>query len=170
MFSNMLKQLKNIHKYSVSDLMVLLKENGIICTYTIKSDYEGIRKYFNKCITYMYNNVAIHDTKKSGGYIDYINYHYIKYIYNNFSKKEYLDCFSNMRLSISNGLYLPEDEPKCNLFWILKVIHGLSPKLKKNFVNTLPIQVINYILRKKISGLTLLAKTRKKVIENEEKT
>jgi hypothetical protein len=169
MFCNELKQLKNIHKYPVDELIELLKEKGIINSYICEHDHTNIRKYFNKCVDYVYSNTIIRNDKKREIYINYINYHYIKYIYNNFSKEEQLSCFLGMTLSKSYGLHLPEDEPKRNLFWMLKLIHGSSPKTKTNFVNGLPLQIINYILKRKVKGFITLAKTRKKFIKNTEK-
>lgn len=167
---NRIKQLENIHKYSVDELIKVLKKKDIVDMYTRSSSHTNIRSYFNQCINYMYDNVIIQDKKTRKNYINYINYHYIKYIYNNFGKKERLTCFLGMRLIKSNGLCLPKGEPKRNLFWMLKLMHKSSPKNRKDFVSNLPIQLVNYILKKKIPGLITLAKARRKFIENTEKT
>jgi hypothetical protein len=167
-FDNTIKQLKNIHKYSVNELISLLKKEGLVEQYSRSYDHTNIRKYFNKCITYMYNSTTIRDDKKTETYINYINYHYLKYIYNNFDKKERLSCFLNMRLTRSYGLHLPKDESKRNLFWMLKLLRSSSPKARKSFVDNLPIQVVNYILKRKVPGLITLAKARKRFIKSTE--
>ena len=169
MLGNVLKQLKNIHKYSVDGLILLLKKEELIEQYSRAYDHTNIRKYFNTCIQYIYNNAIIRNDKKREVYVNYINYHYIKYIYDNFGKKERLSCFLGMKLTKSYGLHLPEDEPKRNLFWMLKLIRSSSPKNKKEFVSNLSIQVVNHILKRKMPGLITLAKARRRFIENREK-
>jgi hypothetical protein len=168
MFSNTLKQLKNIHKYPIDELIDLLKKEGLIEQYGRAYNHKNIRKYFNSCITYMYAHAIIRNDKKRKLYLDYINYHYIKYIYNNFGKKERLSCFLGMKLTRSYGLHLPEDEPKRNLSWMLKLIRSSSPKNKSDFVSNLSIQIVNHILKRKIPGLITLAKARKRFLNTEE--
>jgi hypothetical protein len=168
MFSNTLKQLKNIHKYSVNNLIDLLKTKRFIDVRLHTYNHTYVRRYFDKCINYMYNHVVIQNDKRAAFYINYINYHYVKYTYNNFSRKEYLSCFLGRRLSRSYGLCLPEDEPKRNLFWMLKLMRCSPPKIRRDFINNLPIQMVNYILKRKVPGLITLAKARKRFLNIEE--
>jgi hypothetical protein len=179
-FANRIKQLKNIHKYPTEDLISILKEEGIVSDITF--DGRGLLKptnlqeipqlyrYFNSCISYMYDAVVVTSNKKRKVYINYINYHYIKYIYNNFNKKGCLYVILNKKLKKSYGLHLPENEPKRNLLWILKLMVDLPPDYRKEFVSTLSIVAVDYILKKKIPGIITLAKSRKRFLKTEKTT
>jgi hypothetical protein len=172
-FASELNQLENIHKYSIEDLMRVLQRRGVMPS-IVSINRETVHinnlwKFFNSCIDYMYSAVIISGgNKKRKIYINYMNYHYIKYIYNVFGKKRCIHSILNKKLKESYGLHLPKNEPKRNLLWILKLIKGLPSSYREEFISTLPITVINYILKKKIPGIIMLAKSRKKFLTMEE--
>lgn len=174
LYANKIKQLENIHKYSIDDLMGILKKEGIIHKLAgiwpnpiNPQEIPWLYRYFNQCINNMYDNVIINSAKKRKAYTNYINYHYIKYIYNNFSKKKCLYTMLNKKLKKNYGLHLPENESKRNLFWMFKLMRDLPSNYRKEFVSTLPITVVNYILKKRIPGIIMLAKSRKRFLENQ---
>lgn len=177
-FANEIKQLENIHKYPITNLIDILKKKGItpgimfieekLSNRRINlREVSWVRKYFNSCINHMCNSVVMDNNKKRETYVNYMNYHYIKYIYNNFDKKGCLYVILNKKLGRSYGLHLPKNEPKRNLLWMFKLMGGLPSSYRKEFVNTLPITVVDYILKKKVPGIIMLAKSRKKFLKNQ---
>jgi len=157
-FANKIKQLENIHKYCVNSFLRKLGK----CWYVSTNKHASIRKYFDECINFMLGNVIVSSFKKRCDYIDYINYHYIKFIYNNFNRKQCSRCLLDYKLERFYGLCLPNDEPKRNILWMLKLMRTLPMRDRKRFVNKLPMQLVNYISNKKIPGFIMLAKSKKK--------
>lgn len=136
------KLIKNIHKYNSKELICKIKEIKEINDYNIKN-HNYILRYFSACLVY----------RRDTWFRNYIGYHVIKFLHNNFSKKYCINILKNNGHFKDLNLILPSDEPKTNILWLAEIARHSSREQKESFVNNLSGNMINFFLKHRQIGL-----------------
>lgn len=155
-FKNKIKQINNIHKYNYSELIDIIQ---MFADRPSNTDYNIFCDYFSKCRECISGCVI---SLKKTDFYNYINYHRIKFLYNNFGKDFCLNDLKKNEFWNNYTLSLPEDEPKRNLLWIVNLVRHLSVKQRKGFVNSLSPDLLDFLLKHKRSGMINMVKAKKK--------
>jgi len=174
--------IKKVHNYNIDQLYAEMHQINtkryFIRAGTRLTLLNVINTYFKQYMGYIYKNLSCDSPKNREKEYNYVIYHYCKYIYNNFGKKECIDALYNKkyyRLYPINMTYsgnyfdfsIPKDEPKQEVLWLIDCVKELDTATKKQFVSKLPFCMLNFLLAHKRPGMINVTKRAKKELIKE---
>ena len=170
-----IRSIKNIHKYTIEVLAKRLYNipslapmlyryhirNGtssVITSFSSNKHYSLIlSKYIDACIKFI-TLANVNKIQRT----TYILYHFTRFIYNNYGKKQCLVYMRNNLHFIDFKRFIPKDEDFRNILWVFDCFKNIDKQYRNEFVSGLSLNMVNYLLKYRKKGMVVLARQKKK--------